>query len=222
MSKFIDLTGMAFDRLKVIKYVGESKWLCECNCPKHNQVVVKGNNLKSGNTTSCGCKTKKYWEPINIDQYTYGIPLTKGHVAFIDKDDFDKVKDYAWWSDYDKVLDSFYAKGWIDGKNIRMHRLILNVPTNTIVDHKDHNTLNNKKNNLRLCTQSQNCQNKRMQSDNSTGYKGVYLEKKTNKYRSKIRINGKLKHLGYYSTAIEAYTAYKTVAEKIHGEFYYN
>jgi len=230
MSKFINLINMTFGRLKVIEYKGNGMWLCECSCPEHNQVVVYGYNLKNGHTKSCGClqkenmviigSIKKPWKPIEIDDYTYGIPLTQGKIAFIDKEDYDKIKDCAWWADYDKVLGDSYAKGWINGKNIRMHRLILNVPNEIPVDHIDHNTLNNRKTNLRVCTQSQNCMNKKLQSNNTTGYKGVYLNKKTKKYRASIRINRKLKHLGYFNTAAEAYKAYKTVAKNLHGEFY--
>lgn len=222
---------MAFGRLKVIEYKGNSNWLCECTCPDRTHVIVSRNNLKSGHTKSCGClqkenafiigSIKKQWEPIEIDEYTYGIPLTRGQIALIDKEDFDKIKNYGWYAHFKKSNNTFYAMTEINTKGVQMSRLILNAHNDVQVDHKDHNTLNNRKSNLRLCTPSQNSQNKKMQSNNSIGYKGVYVDKRTGRYRACIRINKKLKHLGYYSTAQEAYKVYKTIAEKIHGDFYF-
>lgn len=230
MSRFIDLTGMSFGRLKVIKHVGGGKWLCECSCPEHNQTIVKGNNLKSGHTKSCTCiqkekistigSMKKQWNPIEIDKYTYGIPLTRGQIALIDKEDLDKIKNYGWYAIYKKNNNTFYAVTEIDSKGIPMHRFILNDPEGVQIDHQDHNTLNNRKNNLRLCSPSQNSMNKKLQSNNTTGYKGVYLDKRTGRYRASIRINRRLKHLGYFLTALEANEVYQTTAKNLHGEFY--
>jgi len=232
MCKFIDLTGMTFSRLKVIRYVEKSKWLCECNCSAHKQIIVLGYNLKNGNTKSCGCfqkectslatsGIKKQWEPIDIDEHTYGIPLTRGNIALIDKEDYDKVKDYGWYSNYNKNTQSFYAMTETDKKGIRMHRHLLNNPKGFDVDHIDHNTLNNRRRNLRLCTNSQNIMNSKIRSDNSTGFRGVSFNKKTKKYIARIMIDKKTITIGTYITALEASEAYNKVAKELHGEFCY-
>ena len=229
MSKFINLVNMTFGRLKVIEYKGSSKWLCECSCTEHNQVIVYGYNLKNGNTNSCGCfqkertasvtsNIKKPWEPIEIDDYTYGIPLTKGYVALIDKEDYDKVKNYGWHVTYNKHTNSFYAQTEINKKGIKMHRLILNATEGLNIDHKDHNTLNNRKSNIRICTTSQNTINSKRRSDNNTGFKGVSFRK--GKYIARIMVDQKPIHIGSFKTALEAHEAYKEAAKKLHGEFY--
>lgn len=77
MSKIIDLTGMTFGRLKVIEYDSTTKsrnvmWKCECSCSNHTIVIVSGNNLKSGNTQSCGCLHKEKFTP-----YKHGLKHSK-------------------------------------------------------------------------------------------------------------------------------------------------
>jgi len=143
-----------------------------------------------------------------------------GQVSLIDKDDLDIVKDYGWYSNYKKSTNSYYAKTEINNKAISMHRLILDAPKDKQVDHVDHNGLNNRKSNLRLCNQSENSRNKRMQSNNTSGFRGAYLEKKTGKYKARIMVNRKQMYLGSYETAKEASDVYQEAAKRLHGKFY--
>lgn len=234
MGKFIDLKGEVFERLKVLEYIGNMRWICECSCSKHTLVNVNGRCLRDGKTKSCGCLRKellshqskilfrKHWDPQEIDENTYGIPLSKGQTAFIDKDNFDTVKDYGWYAYYDKIGKTFYAVSRTHGTKIKMHRLILNATEEQKVDHTDHNGLNNRKNNIRLCTQSQNCMNKRVQSNNTSGYKGVSFHRGKNKYQAMIMVNRKQIYIGSFLTALEASEAYQKEAKKLHGEFFYD
>ena len=75
--------------------------------------------------------------------------------------------------------------------------------------------------NLRWATKSQNGHNRGKQSNNTFGFKGVTYEKRPKKYRARIKISDKVKHLGYFTTAKEASKAYETKAKEIHGEYYY-
>lgn len=85
------------------------------------------------------------------------------------------------------------------------------------LDHIDGNPANNAISNLRPATQRQNTQNQRIpQTHNTTGFLGVSLNKLSGKFRSLIRINGKLKHLGYFKTAEEASIAYLTAKRELH------
>ena len=232
MGKFLDLTGSTFGRLKVIEYKKDMKWLCECSCPEHTLVIINGRCLRDGLTKSCGCLRKemlsyqskiihrKHWVPQEIDENTYGIPLSKGQVALIDKEDLDKVNDCGWYATYDKVGKTFYAKTGTHGTRIPMHRLILNANEDQTVDHSDHNGLNNRKKNIRLCTQSQNCMNKRGQLNNSSGYKGVSYHKRKNKYQATIMANRKQMYIGSFCTASEAHVAYQKKAQELFGSFY--
>lgn len=81
------------------------------------------------------------------------------------------------------------------------------------------NALDNRRANLRLATKSQNQMNRRIQRNNTSGFKGVHLFKRTGKFRAYIMVQGKEKHLGYFATAEEAHVAYVKAAVEIHGEF---
>jgi hypothetical protein len=206
------------------------KWLCRCSC--FNEVVITGRCLREGSTKSCGCLRKemlsaqskvlhrKKWHPQEIDENTYGIPLSSNKIALIDKEDYDKVKDYSWFAQYDEKGKRFYARTGTHGTKIRMHRLILDAKESQIVDHKDHDGLNNRKNNLRLCEQSQNCMNKLYQSNNTSGYRGVSFHKGKNKYQATIMVKRKQIYLGSFDTAIEAFKVYQEKARELFGAFY--
>lgn len=113
-----------------------------------------------------------------------------------------------------------------NGKKITafLHQLIIqlsgkNVLNNQMIDHKDNNPLNNLENNLRICTNAENNQNKQKTKNNTTGMKGIYWHSKMNKWCSKITINGVSKHLGTFQTKEDAARAYNEAAKLYHGEF---
>ena len=81
------------------------------------------------------------------------------------------------------------------------------------IDHRDGNTLNNQRDNLRIATRTQNNANAKTPKDNRSGYKGVSFDKARGKYQAQCRVNGKKKHLGYFTTSQEAYAAYKRFKE---------
>ena len=105
--------------------------------------------------------------------------------------------------------------------SMKLHSVILKRILNnfTEVDHKDGNTLNNKRNNLRSCTRAENQQNRIKRKKGTSKYKGVDYFKQEKKYRARIRINTKLKHLGYFENEIEAAFAYDEAAKKNFNEF---
>lgn len=92
-----------------------------------------------------------------------------------------------------------------------------------IIDHKDRDGLNNKWDNLRPATQSQNCFNSKMKTNNQSGLKGIYYVPSRNspkKWRAEIMIRGKKKRLGSFFTKEDAHEAYKQAAIAFHGEFF--
>jgi len=106
-------------------------------------------------------------------------------------------------------------------KVVQMHRMILGLESGDKrqSDHKDHNGLNNKRNNLRVCTHAQNQQNRKPRKNGSSVFKGVSWHKKSKKWRACIQIDGRTVHLGLFRSETEAATAYDEVANTIHGEF---
>jgi len=132
----------------------------------------------------------------------------------IDKEELNKIEKYNFWS---------ISKGSVvnnrNNNRIALHRLIKNCPKDKVVDHINGNTLDNRKCNLRICTQAENSKNKRINKNNTSGYKGVFYYKRYNKWTSIIMVNGKKKGLGYFDTPEEAYAAYCKAAKELHGEF---
>lgn len=121
------------------------------------------------------------------------------------------------------------GKGYLrikaDGRQYRAHRLaflyMCGVFPTAGVDHIDHCTRNNSWANLRLATAAENNKNRRINTNNTSGYKGVTWDKSAGKWVAQARLSGKRHNLGYYSTAEAASDAYDAFARKHHGEFYH-
>src|SRR4030066_295203 len=106
---------------------------------------------------------------------TKQIPLTKGLFATVDDEDFKYLMQWNWCAI--KGRKTFYAVRH-DGilpfrKSVSMHSVIMDTPKGMKTDHKDNDGLNNTRKNLRICTNTQNLQNAKKHSDNTSGYKGV-------------------------------------------------
>jgi hypothetical protein len=148
------------------------------------------------------------------------ILLTNGDVALIDDQDYDRVAEFKWfkWSPYKGIWYACRTEKGRERKLILMHRFIINVlDPSRMIDHRDGNGLNNTRSNLRECSHLENMRNRKMHSNNKSGYRGVWRFKRW--FRAGIQLNGKRISLGYFDDAIEAAKAYDAKATELFGEF---
>ena len=154
------------------------------------------------------------------------LELSGGNSCLVDDDDYDFLNQFKWWcSDngdgYKCARRTHPAAGKPD---IRMHRMLTAAMPGDMVDHKDGNSLNNQRSNLRLCTRSQNTANSKPQeSKKYSNYRGVSVVKDRTKTRqywtAQARKDGVLHHVGCFPTEEDAALAYDKKAVELHGEF---
>ncbi len=145
------------------------------------------------------------------------IPVSKGLFTVVDEQDYDELAKYRWFAH--RNGENYYACRSEAGKTISMHRQILNVPAGLMCDHKNHDGLDNRRCNLRICTASQNQQNRLPRSAGTSHYKGVHWDAYNRKWRAEIQHNGRRIHIGYYDYQADAAIAYDDVAIELFGEF---
>lgn len=151
------------------------------------------------------------------------IQLTQGKVALVDDEDFEWLNQWKW---------HIHSLGYAcrttlksEGKKtvILMHRVIFGLVQNesfhSVIDHINGNKIDNRKSNIRVCNQSKNNMNKGMAPNNKSGYKGVSWSNHRNSWVSFIKVDGKNKNLGSFTTKEEAHKAYQSAAKILHGEF---
>lgn len=133
--------------------------------------------------------------------------------TLIDLEDVDIVKSYKWGID---------GRGYVRGgnsRNIQLHRLIMDCPDDMVVDHINHNQLDNRKSNLRICTKQQNNFNKGLMTNNTSGITGVYWDKSISKWRAEIRYNKIKFSLGIFNNFEDAVQARQEAEIEYFGEY---
>ena len=157
------------------------------------------------------------WKPFSIGVAMKEIPLGNGLASMVSDEDYDRVVSDRWSFGKPYVKRTFRS----DGKfhTLYLHRVILNAPKGMMVDHVNGDKLDNRRENLRLCTSKQNAYNKGLTTSNRSGFKGIHWDAERNRWRARICIDGKEKKLGRFLTAELAHKAYCEAALKYHGEF---
>ena len=230
MNKFNDLTGQKFGKLTVIKRIENKsksdhhiKWLCKCECGE--SVITRGSSLRNGITKSCGClvkdviaKTNELGRKNNVydlsKDYGIGYSSNNNEVFYFDLEDYDKIKDYCWYSNHDGYMCSSDKN-----KHLIMHRFIMNeMDTEINIDHFNRNKKDNRKENLRLVTKQHNNWNKGLQTNNSSGVTGVAWNKKAKKWVSYIMHE----YLGSFNNLDDAIKARKDAEYRYFGKWSYN
>ena len=149
------------------------------------------------------------------------IPLTQDKFAIVDAEDYEWLNQYKWYASRNENGD-YYAKRMERGtrRQIIMHRVITEAPPGLLVDHRNHNGLDNRRSNLRICTKAENVRNQ-LPRGGTSRYKGVSWSKSNKKYAATIRCNKQRFHLGWFDDEIAAAKAYDEKARELFGEFAY-
>lgn len=147
------------------------------------------------------------------------IELTQGQRAKVDDDLYEWLNRYKWQAQWKPQSHAYYAVGTVGGKTVKMHVLIAQPPNGFIADHRDHDTLNNQRYNLRTCTQQKNIWNSQKRRNCSSRHRGVDWNKEMGRWRARINVDGKEYYLGYFRDEDEAGRVYNAEAARAFGEF---
>lgn len=145
------------------------------------------------------------------------IQISKGLEVLVDDEDFPELSKWRWFYHTMGYASRQYSQGGVR-RSVLMHRQIMNPPVGMVVDHINGNKLDNRRENLRVVTQSENNFNARKPSRNKSGFKGVYWEKQHNRWIAQTIDFGKRKVVGFFLTAEEAAEAYDTAARATRGD----
>lgn len=246
MPKFIDLTGKKFGKWTVLE-LGEhtytpkgqkrTMWTCRCECGRVKDVC--SGSLTSGHSKGCGActsyikehnpppkKEKKKRKNRKEECGDYTILYTsKDEVIYIDTEDYARIENFYWHIKPDSGYVATSIKYRIDGKikqkNILLHRFIMGEP-DALVDHiHDDRKWDNRKNNLRVATKSENAINSPPRKKNISGCTGV-TKTRSGTWRARIQVDGKEKMLGTFKNIDDAIKARKDAEKIYYGEFAYD
>ena len=216
--------GYKFGKFTVEKQVNKPEhvkhncryWLCRCECG--NERILPTAEINRKGYLSCGKCSKNIYDLSG----NFGVGYTtKNEQFYFDLEDYDKIKDYTW-----SKTSSGYLIAYIKGSNnqyVYMHRLIVGLDNcdDYDVDHSNHNTCDNQKENLRICTHQNNIMNSKLSKNNKSGITGVRLDSSMNKWIAQITFECKTIYLGTYDNFEDAVKARKEAEEKYFGEYAY-
>jgi hypothetical protein len=235
-----DLTGHRFGRLVVLEQADDyvepksgyhkARWMCQCDCGSDPIIVLQSNlRDKTKGTKSCGCINIEFGSELGsrgyrhkINKYDlsgeYGIGWTTNtnKEFYFDLEDYDKIKDYCWSENVNtKGYHSLVAYDRNLKKSVTMFHIIVGKQH----DHINRNSFDNRKENLRPATVQENNYNKSQSKRNTSGFIGVYFDKKYKTWYSSIKISDKTTRLGTFQNKTDAIRARFEAEAKYYGDF---
>lgn len=203
--------------------LGDQLPLCECGC---GQRLLRNKSRRTGRRFIHGHNTRvrrpaylKQLRETRFEEDLVYIPLTgKGGVAIVDRLDYPLVEPFTWSvticrrkgeNRYSYAITYVYQPpGAKKQTQIRMHRLIMGMPQDSLVDHRNGNTLDNRRSNLRLCTTAENCQNQFARQGGTSRFKGVSFCRQTGRWKARLRKQNVEIWIGRFDSELEAAEAY--------------
>ncbi len=142
------------------------------------------------------------------------LPLGKGRFAIVDEKNYSRLVQYKWNLSHRNNVCRMER-----GKYVSLHRFIMNASPGTEVDHINHNRLDNREVNLRICTKSQNQMNSRKRANRSSRFKGVSWNSKAKKWHARLAKENAKYFLGVYESEEDAAIAYNVAAQLFFGRY---
>lgn len=213
----IDMTGWIMkdhgvpeSKLTVIDKVKDDKrefnyvmWNCKCECG--NNHIAPGISIRSGHVLSCGCLADETRRNNGLKQKEYNEYIVSGDIiiGFTNKGeqfqfslcDYNILKNYCWYIDANGYV---VAKDVNTGKHVKMHKILLEVFDDNVIDHKNRDKTDNTRNNLRIVTQKENTYNHSLAKNNKSGVIGVIWHKRDNVWEAYIGIEHTSIYLGRF------------------------
>lgn len=235
-----NLSGRRFGKLIVLEQAEDyvepksghhkARWVCQCDCGSEPIIVLQSNlKSKTSGTKSCGCINKELAALLASKGYKhktnkydlsgkYGIGWTSNtnKEFYFDLEDYEIIKDYCWSENVNtKGYHSLVAYDRTLKKCVTMFHLIVGKR----YDHINRNSFDNRKENLRPATQQENNFNKSLSSKNTSGFTGVYFDRRYETWWSSIKISGKTIRLGTFKNKADAIKARLEAEAQYYGEF---
>lgn len=207
-----DIVGRKFGKWKVLKSAGkynanQQAFLCRCECG--NESILPRQSLTRGLSTSCG-HCRKPWIEKENDYCRYYCGDGKSFI--FSPEDSDLVSSRQWCVSATGYVEDIVA-------HEKLARLIMDASGDEYVDHVSMDTTDDRRENLRVCSWSDNNCNKILQTNNKSGFKGVSFHKASGKFLASLWKDGAHHYGGLHATAEEAALAYDELAREYHGEY---
>ena len=217
--RLIDMTGKTYEQLTVISRAGKDRrgqilWLCQCTCGRKS--VANGYDIRNGHTQSCGHCRQSTYETLDDCGITV-VTIPGGTFFAIDSTDEETIKLHSWY-----IGGNGYVVTNINSRRVYLHKMLLGVDNNTLVDHINRDKMDNRKSNLRHADKSLNAANAGLRRDNTvTKHKNIKFDKRYNTFIVRIVKDGVPHYCGRYKNLFDAVRAANEHRVNLFGEFAY-
>jgi len=221
--KYLDISNRTFGQWTVLSFghtdkYGSAHWLCRCECGKVK--TVHGSALRTGKSQRCSsCSNKNKEHPVRGTKFVTNeaeaiFTTDSGDMFKTSLCDAKRVSRRTWCL----AADGYFTSG-TEGRLDKLHQFIFGHISNGCIDHKNGDKTDNRRENLRHASFSENSRNARIPKNNTSGYKGVSLDRRRGTWKAVICYQYKPIYLGAFLRKEDAALRYNKAAKEFHGEF---